>query len=250
VTLAWASLAAGDGPLRVVETSERRLAIEVRIEPDDGAPQLRTIVLERPEPAAAWRVAEGLAEGETLGPPFLRFAVSEPDLAPMRVVDATIGDQPADAVTIVDLPDGDAAICLWREGVVRQAWFLDRFLPDAVAAAGDPDTPSPTEPFFLACANSGPAVHVRACSIACFESTRGTIAGKRLAGHAAKPGETPDGPDRREAVDAALDFGQPLVRPRSGPTLELYRWIVGEAMRRHAASRPDAQSPPSGPKDG
>lgn len=130
-----ADVAASTPPaVRVLASDDTRLEIEVRLRPSLAEWPARTTVetrvlsFRRTDAGAPWRVERGLADDEVAGEGMLRFAESRPEAA-VRVLDQSIGATMGSDVTVVDLIEGDVAICVWRDEQVAGVYLADPFVP-------------------------------------------------------------------------------------------------------------------------
>ena len=145
-----ADVAASTPPaVRVLASDDTRLEIEVRLRPSLAEWPARTTVetrvlsFRRTDAGAPWRVERGLADDEVAGEGMLRFAESRPEAA-LRVLDDSIGTTTGSDVTVVDLIEGDVAICVWRGEEVVEVYLADPFVPTTLGG-----TPGDAKPILL-----------------------------------------------------------------------------------------------------
>jgi hypothetical protein len=135
--------------VRVLASDDTRLEIEVRLRPSLAEWPARTTVetrvlsFRRTDAGAPWRVERGLADDEVAGEGMLRFAESRPEAA-LRVLDDSIGATTGSDVTVVDLIEGDVAICVWRGEEVVEVYLADPFVPTTLGG-----TPGDARPIVL-----------------------------------------------------------------------------------------------------
>lgn len=126
-------------PVRVIAASETTLEVEVRVKPPtlDGphAPvsQTRVIAFARTSAEAPWTVERGLADREVVGEAMLQGVDSMP-LDAVQPLGPAIDAAEGDSVTVIDLIEGDVALCVWSGTDVRAVYFADPLIPRAAAA--------------------------------------------------------------------------------------------------------------------
>ena len=211
-------------PVRVAEASDTRLAIEIRAMPPLGEPQEpapRTIVFTRGAPAASWTVASGLSDGEVVGEQALRFP-QDAGAVSVGLLDGAVGSVSGTAVTVIDLIEGDVAVCVWQGDTIRSVYFAKPLVPAAAATRSSASAKSPLVALLAASARDG-APTVRA-SIIAAQSRKAAFAsaGRNLAARAAV---TPNGDGMLadlEVCTAVLDYTQPGVEPKVDAQYILY----------------------------
>jgi hypothetical protein len=137
IAAALMTAALGNAPapaVRVLASSDTRLELEVRLRtpiaqwPSPATAESRLISFERSDPAKPWRVDRGLADGEVAGEGALSLPRTMPEGA-LRVLGESIGDSAGSDVTLVDLIEGDVAICVWRGEQVAEVYFANPLIP-------------------------------------------------------------------------------------------------------------------------
>jgi hypothetical protein len=141
IAVALITAALGNAPapaVRVLASSDTRLELEVRLRtpiaqwPAPATAESRLISFERSDPAKPWRVDRGLADGEVAGEGALSLPRTMPEGA-LRVLGESIGDSAGSDVTLIDLIEGDVAICVWRGGDVAEVYFADPLIPTTLS---------------------------------------------------------------------------------------------------------------------
>jgi hypothetical protein len=98
------------------------------------ATETRVIAFTRAANETRWTVERGLADGEVVGEGQLHRVES---LQPkdLRMLDSSIEGATGQGVTVIDLIEGDVALCIWEGNAVREVYFADPLL--AVGARAD-----------------------------------------------------------------------------------------------------------------
>ena len=214
-------------PVRVVESTDTRLALEIRAMPplaDDlqaGDSTPRSIVFTRSAPDASWTVASGLSNGEVVGEPELRFPQDAGTVSIGLLGDA-VGSVAGTGVTAIDLIEGDVALCIWQGGKIRAVYFANRLVPAAAEARRRATAATPLVALLVA-SKPGGSPHVRAAIIAAQSPNASCASAGRnraaiLAVTATGDGLTSD----LEACAAVLDSAQPGVEPKIDAQYLLY----------------------------
>lgn len=251
VVLALASAppagSAESAPVRVVASTSTRLELAVRLLDEPGnlpSPTIRELVLERMSEGQPWRLVRGLAEGEIAGPARLATVTPDGRTNPFRRLSPEIAASVGEGVTLVDLPEGDAALCIWSGGKVHEAWFIDRLFPDLRQAMGRSGSRTPADFLWKSFLTVRPLPPIRECIALCVSNSRAyaEAAGQKLAAGSPGPGSasTRDpGPALQhalEASEAAFAFGQVGVDPPDDAATDLYRWIMADAAAAFAST--------------
>ena len=214
-------------PIRVVEASDTRLALEIRAMPplaDDlqaGDSTPRSIVFTRSAPDASWAVASGLSNGEVVGEPELRFP-QDAGTVSIGLLGDTVGSVAGTGVTAIDLIEGDVALCIWQGGTIRAVHFANRLVPAAAEARRRATAVTPVVALLVA-SKPGGSPHVRAAIIAAQSrnapyASAGRNRAAILAVTATGGGLMAD----LEACAAVLDYAQPGVEPKIDAQYLLY----------------------------
>lgn len=152
--------AASQPAVRVLASDDTRLEIEVRLRPSiaewpaGGAVETRLLSFSRAGPGVPWRAERGLADGEVAGEHMLRFPDSKPETA-LRVLDESIGAATGSDATVIDLIEGDVAICVWRDGEVAEVYLADPFVPTVLGGAQDGARPVSLHRLAMAAGHNG-----------------------------------------------------------------------------------------------
>jgi len=218
-------------PLVVREATDTRLALEIQPMPiiadgrDAALPPIRTVVFTRSAAGAAWSLASGLVDAEVVGEPNLTFPL---DAGTVRIaaIDAAIDATAGTGVTVIDLIEGDVALCVWHEGAVRSIFFADELIPKAAALPRGGGARNPLLPLSATNRPDGaPAVRgaiiaaqSRTAAVASFGRMRATAATTVSQGVVAKAD--------LETCSAVLDYAQPGVEPKIDSQYELYRGLA------------------------
>jgi hypothetical protein len=157
------------GPVAVIESTNLRLVLDVRVSSDPALNTPRRIVFERADAQTGWRLV-GQSPLFTIGttplvlpPAWWYEAHGRAVDAVLHGLDASIANVVGDRVTVISFAGGEVAICIWRSGRVEEAWFAGTAVPQLVAAALDPNAMSCEVGLSICCANTG----VSQSSIAC-----------------------------------------------------------------------------------
>lgn len=224
-----AAFAAGppQPPARVVEATDTRLALEIQPMPiiadGQGAPPppTRTIVFTRSAAGAAWSVASGLANNEVVGEPSLVFPL---DAGAVRIapLDAAIGAVAGEGVTVIDLIEGDIALCVWEEAAVRSIFFADELIPNAAAVRRAGGAKNSLLALSIARRPDGArvargaiiAAQARTAIVAQWGRTRAALATAVVASERVNAD--------LEACSATLDYAQAAIEPKIDSQYLLY----------------------------
>jgi len=214
-------------PLVVREATDTRLALEIQPMPviadgrDAALPPTRTVVFTRSAANAPWVVASGLANAEVVGEPNLLFPATM-DIPGVAKLDASIGAVAGEGVTVIDLIEGDVAICVWEERMVRSVFFADEFIPATAASRRSRRAKNPL--LLLAFAHRPDGVPIARGAIIAAQSrtaivaqrgrTRAAAATMVAAGERMKPD--------LEICAAVLDYAQPAIDPKIDSQYQLY----------------------------
>ena len=214
-------------PVRVVEATEARLTLELRelASVADGEAvadaRLRTVTFTRADATRPWTVESGLDDGEVMGE---RELIFPPERASLEIaaLDGTIGAAVGAGVTVVDLIEGDVAVCIWRGGMIRAVWFADPLVPAAARAGSDKSRKNPLL-LLLAARNPSGTPCIRGAIIAA-QSRVAAIAlpGRRRAAVATARMEQDRVIADIEACAAMVDYAQRGVPPKRSAEYMLY----------------------------
>jgi len=224
-----AAFAAGPlhAPVRVVEVTDTRLALEIRPMPPlaDGAaattPSPRTILFTRGAANAPWVVASGLANAEVVGEPNLFFPATI-DTPGVAKLDASIGAVAGEGVTVIDLIEGDVAICVWEGRMVRSVFFADEFIPATAASRSSGRAKNPL--LLLAFAHRPDGAPIARGAIIAAQSRTAIVAqqGRTRAAAATVVAAGERMQADLEICTAVLNYAQPAIDPKLDSQYQLY----------------------------
>ena len=224
-----ASRGATDPPaaVRVRASETTRLELEVLLKPSllDGPhatpTESRTIAFVRPAEGAPWTVERGLADGEVLGEAMLQ-RIDALKVADLRPLDATIASADAQSVTVVDLIEGDVAICLWEGDGIRAVYFASPLL--ALGSAKSAVRPSSAVLVNLSRAKDAQGEPMARGALVAAQSRTPSVAsfGRSRASAATVVYREGAPVARLELCRAVIDYAQPGVEPKTDAQFLLY----------------------------
>ena len=237
--------------VRVRASDTTRLELEVLLKPSllDGPyatpTESRVIAFARTDEGAPWTVERGLADGEVLGEAMLQ-RMDALKVADLRALDATIASADARSVTVVDLIEGDVAICLWDGDGVRAVYFASPLL--ALGSAERASRPSSAVLANLARAKDAQGEPMARGALVAAQSRTPSVAsfGRSCASAATVVFRDGAPVARLELCRAALDYAQPGVEPKTDAEFLLYFGLARalEGVASPATAAPAAAPPP------
>lgn len=251
-TLLAMTIACTPAAVRVRASDTTRLELEVLLKPSllDGPhatpTESRVIAFARTDEGAPWTVERGLADGEVLGEAMLQ-RIDALKVADLRALDATIASADARSVTVVDLIEGDVAICLWDGDGIRAVYFASPLL--ALGSAKSATRPSSAVLANLARAKDAQGEPVARGALVAAQSRTPSVAsfGRSCASAATVVFRDGAPVARLELCRAALDYAQPGVEPKTDAEFLLY---FGLARALERAASPAAAAPAAAPPPG
>lgn len=253
---ASASRGATDPPaaVRVRASDTTRLELEVLLKPSllEGPQAMptesRTIAFVRTAEGAPWTVERGLADGEVLGEAMLQ-RIDALKVADLRLLDATIASADAQSVTVVDLIEGDVAICLWEGDGVRAVYFASPLL--ALGSAKSAVRPSSAMLVNLARAKDARDEPIARGALVAAQSRTPSVASFGRSRASAATVVSRDGAPvaRLELCRAVIDYAQPGVEPKTDAQFLLYFGLARalDDASSAAGSSTAAAAPPTAP---
>ena len=244
---------------RVRTSDTTKLELEVLLKPSllDGPhatpTESRTIAFVRTAEGAPWTVERGLADGEVLGEAMLK-RIDALKVADLRTLDATIASADAQSVTVVDLIEGDVAICLWDGDGIRAVYFATPLL--ALGSAKSAVRPSSAVLVNLARAKDAQGEPIARGALVAAQSRTPSVAsfGRSRASAATVVYREGAPVARLELCQAVLDYAQPGVDPKTDAQFLLYfglaRALEGVAPPAKAASPAKGAAPAAAPPAG